>query len=133
MIDDDKTILVPDCIKIENKCCGGDGLGIVFPNNKQTLLYNKRNEVFGVRVSWLRDFVQCKLVPCNYEDIKEGNTFYVSQYLRKLSSEFENINCYYKKLKEKNKAVCVIVSNGISNEDIMNLYNYFWKVEEIKS
>ncbi len=132
MIDDDKTILVPDCIKIENKCCGGDGLGIVFPNNKQTLLYNKRNEVFGVRVSWLRDFVQCKLTPCNYKDIKEGDTFCASNYLRKSSSEFENINWYYKKLKEKNKAVCVTVSNGISNEDIMNCYNYFWKVEEEK-
>jgi len=26
---DEETILVPDCIKIENEC-GGDGLGIVF-------------------------------------------------------------------------------------------------------
>jgi len=130
---DEETILVPDCIKIENNCGGGgDGLGIVFPNNKQTLLYNKRNEVFGVRVSWLRDFVQCKLTPCNYKDIKEGDTFCASNYLRKSSSEFENINWYYKKLKEKNKAVCVTEENDTSNENISG-FSHFWKVEEIKS
>jgi len=31
---DEETILVPDCIKIENEC-GGDGLGIVFSNNSK--------------------------------------------------------------------------------------------------
>ena len=128
---DEETILVSDCIKIENNCGGGDGLGIVFSNNKQTLVYDGSNEVFQVRSSYMGDFVQCKLVPCNYEDIKEGDTFYASQYLRKLSSEFENINYYYKKLKEKDRAVCVNESNDTSNEDNMHCYNYFWKVEEV--
>ena len=126
---DEETILVPDCIKIENNC--GDGLGIVFPNNQQTLLYDGTNEVFRVRVSYWVDFVQCKLVPCNYKDIKEGDTFYASQYLRKLSSEFENINYYYKKLKEKDKAVCVTDSNDTSNDINMHCYKYFWKVEKV--
>ena len=130
---DEETILVPDCIKIENKCDGGDSLGIVFPNNKQTLCYDGMDKIFLVIASYSGDFVQCKLVPCNYEDIEDGDTFYTTNYLRKLSSEFGDINYYYKKLKEKDKAVCVTDLNDTSNEDIMNLYNYFWKVEEIKS
>ena len=126
----EETILVPDCIKIENGFNNsGDGLGIVFHNNKQTLCYEK-NEVFGVRVYWLRDFVQCKLVPCKYEDIEDGDTFYIDMYLRKLSSEFEDIYNYYKKIKEKNKAVCVTGQNDVSNENISG-FNYFWKVEEV--
>jgi len=128
---DEETILVPDCIKIENNCGGGDGLGIVFSNNKQTLVYDGSNEVFLVIASHSKDFVQCKLTRCNYEDIKEGDTFYIDMYLRKLSSEFEDINCYYKKLKEKNKAVYVTESNDPSNEDNMHNYKYFWKVEEV--
>ena len=129
---DEETILVPDCIKIENNCGDGDGLGIVFPNNKQTLIYDGNNEVFQVQSSCIGDFVQCKLVPCNYEDINEGDTFYVDMYLRKSSSEFEKINWYYKKLKEKDRAVCVTEENDIFNEDDMYCYNYFWKVEEVK-
>jgi hypothetical protein len=129
-LDKEETILVPDCIKIENNC-GSDGLGIVFPNNKQTVSYYKRNEVFEVRLSNSEDFVQCKLTPCNYKDIKEGDTFYASHNLLKLSSEFEFINFYYKKLKEKNKAVCVTRENDISNEYNINNYNYYWKVEEV--
>ena len=128
---DEETILVPDCIKIENNCGDGDGLGIVFPNNKQTLWYNGMDEVFDVSASYSVDFVQCKLVPCNYEDIEDGDTFCVSQYLRKLSSEFENINWYYKKLKEKNKAVCVTEENDIYNDININNYKYFWKVEKV--
>ena len=128
---DEETILVPDCIKIENNC-GSDGLGIVFPNNKQTLSYYKRNEVFEVRLSNSEDFVQCKLTPCNYKDIKEGDTFYACNNLKKSSSEFEKINWYYKKLKEKDRAVCVTEENDIFNEDDMYCYNYFWKVEEVK-
>ena len=126
---DEETILVPDCIKIENNCGGGDGLGIVFPNNKQTLCY-EGNKVFGVRVSCLRDFVQCKLTSCKYEDIKDGETFYATNYLKKYSSEFEDIYNYYKKIKEKNKAVCVTGQNDVSNENISG-FNYFWKVEEV--
>ena len=130
---DEETILVPDCIKIENNCGGGgDGLGIVFPNNKQTLCYDGNNGVFQVRASYSGDFVQCKLVPCNYEDIKDGDTFYVDMYLRKLSSEFGDITSYYKKLKEKDKAVYVTDSNDTSNENISG-FSHFWKVEEIKS
>jgi len=127
---DEETILVPDCIKIENNC-GSDGLGIVFPNNKQTLVYDGNNEVFQVQSSYMGDFVQCKLVPCNYEDINEGDTFYVDMYLRKSSSEFGDINCYYKKLKEKDRAVYVTDSNDIFNENISG-FKYFWKVEEVK-
>ena len=129
---DEETILVPDCIKIENVFNNsGDGLGIVFPNNQQTLLYDGMNKVFRVRPSYWEYFVQCKLVPCNYEDIEDGDTFCASNYLRKSSSEFENINWYYKKLKEKNKAVCVSNSNNISNENISG-FSHFWKVEEVK-
>ena len=128
---DEETILVPDCIKIET-FCGGDGLGIVFSNNKQTLIYDGSNEVFLVIASNSDDFVQCKLTRCNYKDIKEGDTFYASQYLRKSSSEFEKINWYYKKLKEKDRAVCVNELNDTFNENNMYCYNYFWKVEEVK-
>jgi hypothetical protein len=129
---EDKTILVPDCIKIENGFVGGgDGLGIVFPNNKQTLFYHDDYEVFQVRVSCLRDFVQCKLVPCKYKDIEDGDTFYANYDLLKLSSEFENIIFYYKKLKEKDRAVCVTEENDISNDINMHNYKYFWKVEEV--
>jgi len=93
----EETILVPDCIKIENGFNNsGDGLGIVFPNNKQTLIYDGNNEVFQVRASNSKDFVQCKLVPCKYEDIEDGDTFYACDNLKKSSSEFENINYYYK-------------------------------------
>ena len=128
-----ETILVPDCIKIENGFNNsGDGLGIVFSNNKQTLIYDGSNEVFLVIASNSDDFVQCKLTRCNYKDIKEGDTFYASQYLRKSSSKFEKINYYYKKLKEKDRAVCVTEENDIFNEDDMYCYNYFWKVEEVK-
>jgi len=129
---DEETILVPDCIKIENNCGDGDGLGIVFPNNKQTLWYNGMDEVFDVSASYSVDFVQCKLTPCKYEDIKDGDTFYTNYDLRKLSSEFEGINYYYKKLKEKNKAICVTEENDTSNDSNMHNYKYFWKVEEIK-
>jgi len=130
---DEETILVPDCIKIENGFNNsGDGLDIVFPNNKQTLIYDGNNGVFQVRASYSDDFVQCKLVPCNYEDINEGDTFYATNYLKKYSSEFEKINYYYKKLKEKGKATYVTQSNGISNENNMYCYKYFWKVEEVK-
>jgi len=129
---DEETILVPDCIKIENGFNNsGDGLDIVFPNNKQTLIYDGNNGVFQVRASYSDDFVQCKLVPCNYEDINEGDTFYVDMYLRKSSSEFGDINCYYKKLKEKDRAVYVTDSNDIFNENISG-FKYFWKVEEVK-
>ena len=128
---DEETILVPDCIKIENVFNNsGDGLGIVFPNNQQTLLYDGTNEVFRVRVSYWVDFVQCKLTPCNYKDIKEGDTFYVDMYLRKLSSEFGDITSYYKKLKEKDKAVYVTDSNDTSNENISG-FSHFWKVEKV--
>ena len=131
LMNKEETIFVPDCIKIENNCGGGDSLGIVFPNNQQTLLYDGMNKVFRVRPSYWEYFVQCKLVPCNYEDIEDGDTFCASNYLRKSSSEFENINWYYKKLKEKNKAVCVSNSNNISNENISG-FSHFWKVEEVK-
>jgi len=129
---EDKTILVPDCIKIENVFNNnGDGLGIVFSNNKKTLVYDGSNEVFQVRSSYMGDFVQCKLVPCNYEDIKDGDTFYADMYLQKSSSDFVDIGYYYKKLKEKDRAVCVTEENDTSNEDISG-FKYFWKVEEVK-
>ena len=125
-------ILVPDCIKIEGECTGGDGLGIVFNKGKKVLSYDGKG-FYNVNSRTLRigefgnafelDFIQCKLTPCKREDLKEGDTAFCS------NDELEEID----KLKNYCKILDDYTNTYIDNDrsPILESYEYdnWYKVE----
>ena len=94
-------ILVPDDIKIENHCGGGDNLGIVFNNRSQVLTYDLVEKVWCVLPAYPEDFIKCKLVPVKREDLKVGYTYFRTESefgTERFSNSLEDIGLYCKYL-----------------------------------
>lgn len=100
-------ILVPDCVKIEDTGLNGDGLGILFNNNKQSLCWSEgyngiyRVIIAGLSGDKLAASVQCKLIPCKRGDLKPGDTAFRTD---KLHSDFSELERYCKILSTKEEA-----------------------------
>ena len=85
--DIEKDILVPENIGIyrckEDFGVDGDGLYISFNDNPQLLYYNSKYKVWGgcpLHSGYKK--VQCKLTQCKREDLKAGDTAFISETFR---------------------------------------------------
>ena len=79
--EEDNEILVPDNIKIglvdtTGKHWFGDGLGIIFNDEKQILLYDVEDRVWKVWEVSDEEFVECKLIPVKKEELEKGYTYF---------------------------------------------------------
>ena len=122
-----ETILVPECIKIEN-CGKCDSLGIVFNDNKQVLFipYSVGASSYAVLTSTEKRFIQCKLISVKKEERLIGHTYYASEAQ---NPDFDCRNFYYKYLGDDE---CVNVfdkkSVHVSKRSSTNL----WKVVPVE-
>lgn len=138
-----ESFTLPDNIKIEKfKGCYGDGLGIVFNDNTQVLYYEEYGSIWTVnRVNQL-DFLKCKCVPCEFEDLKPGDTaynqirYFPNPKLNKETEERlisycnkrdkESLSCYCKIL--PNKKYCFVVNTeGVYVGNHSNSFDW-WRV-----
>jgi len=119
--------LVPDSIHIEETGCG-DGLAIVFNDDKQELHYSEANgsDIYSVTYAEKNDFVKCKLVKCERNDLEAGDTAYHTDYD---DGDFSKHSRYCKILGSKKYAYVDC------DEDIIvtdNDWNYWFKVVKVK-
>lgn len=115
-----KKILVPENIKIEWEYKKGDGLGIVFNNNKQTLFYGE--DIYKVNKSWKIDFIQCELMPIKKEDLKVGHTYFRTD---SKTHNFGDLELYCKYLGNSNYVYCTSRNDVLVAE---NSWEYWYKV-----
>jgi len=120
-------ILVPEDIKIENRC-SGDGLGIVFNKGKQTLAYNSFANVWCVVEAFPEDFIKCKLVPVNKNELKVGYTYFRTNSTDINYKELLDVWHYCKYL-GNNKIVC---AHGKEVYVYDAYWNYWYQVVPIK-
>ena len=83
--EEDGEILVPDNIKIglvdtTGKHWFGDGLGIIFNDEKQILLYDVEDRVWKVWEVSDEEFVECKLIPVKKKHLKVGYTYFRTDF-----------------------------------------------------
>ena len=121
-------ILVPDDIKIENRC-SGDGLGIVFNEGKQLLIYDRYDGLWKV---WSADsdyWVRCKLVPVDKENLKVGYTYFrtISKYIN--YKELLDVWRYCKYL-GNNKYVYATHDGAVEVKDVD--WDYWYQVVPIE-
>lgn len=121
--DIEKDILVPESIGIyyQNSWNVGDNLLIAFNDNQQLLGFNTDTGQWFVK-TYSSDTrrIQCKLTPCNREDLKAGDTaLCISD---DGESNIRNINDYCKIISKEN---IVFVSNN------RNISVSCWNAEEL--
>ena len=91
-----KDILVPENIKITDCRTDGYTLGLLFNNDIQILTYGKKSKAYLVGIKGLNaKYIQCKLIPTLFADIKAGD-IYIECGLNQL-----NPSCYHIKLQGK--------------------------------
>ena len=97
--DKPKDILVPESIKITDCKTDGYTLGLLFNNDIQILTYGKKRKAYLVGIKGLNaKYIQCKLVPTLFSEIKAGD-IYIECGLNQL-----NPSCYHIKLYGKEYA-----------------------------
>jgi len=129
--EEDREILVPDNIKIglvdtTGKYWFGDGLGIVFNDEEQILLYDVEERVWKVWEVSDEEFVECKLVPVDKEDLKAGYTYFRTDFkfgTDKFFVDLEDIISYCKYL-GNDKYVYTTHDGDIVTNDIGWIYWY---------
>ena len=130
--EEDRELLVPDNIKIENECGDGDGLGIVFNEGKQTLDYTSTRDVWRVLPAYPQDFINCKLVPVGKENLKVGYTYFRTD--EKVGSDgfFENLKdiFYYCKYFGNGRYVYVTYDGVVLGSYFS--WNYWYQVVPIE-
>lgn len=70
----DDTILVPEYISIEEDIGRGDGLGLVFDDDEKVMFYKHGHA--AIQDAQPRDFIKCKLVKVDEDDLEEGSTYF---------------------------------------------------------
>lgn len=128
-------ILVPESIGIY-KWVGyggydnGDLLHIGFNNNTQSIGYSSKNGgscyvVYPVFAYWKK--VECKLTPCKREDLKSGDTAFISEAFRLEDSMLSDLGRYVKIIGDKaikiNKKGEPIYDNAF--------HNHWYKIEPL--
>lgn len=116
-------IMVPENIKFRKHCRYGDGLGIVFNNEKQVLYYMDYIGVVHVAPDiYPSSFIKYKLVPIKQKDRKVGYTYFRSDTE---NPDFTILESYCKYLGE-NQYFFVTVGRDI----LTRWYscNYWWQV-----
>ena len=96
--EEDREIFVPDDVKIvllDEDDWFGDGLGIVFNDEKQILLYDVENGIWRVWGVSDGEFVECKLIPVKKDDLKVGYTYFRTNGEH---PDFSELSCYCKYL-----------------------------------
>ena len=117
---------VPENIRIEKNCGDGDGLGIVFPNEKQVLSYND-DYGHSVKSTHRDDWVPCKLVPVDEKDLKVGHTYFRTD--KEDSSGADEIEGYCKYLGDGKYAYVNNVVDNFCSVCISECnWNYWYKV-----
>lgn len=130
--DIEKDILVPESIGIyqckEDFGFDFDGLYIAFNNNTQLLYYNSKYKVWcacPLHSGYIK--VQCKLISCKREDLKSGDTAFISETFRLDDSMLSDLGRYVKIIGDKaikiNKKGEPIYDNAF--------YNHWYKIEPI--
>lgn len=129
-------LLVPDNIKIESRCGDGDGLGIVFKNQKlctEEIEGEEGNTIteYEIYVQPCKiDFVECKLEKVQLEDLKEGHTYFTRpKYVGEPTlDDRQNISNYFKQL-SGNEIVYWADEGDVFREKLDAIRDYnFWKV-----
>lgn len=129
-IDDvEKDILVPESIWLykQNADNGGDGILIGFNDDKQLLAFNTETEQWIVKSNKYSTRVQCKLTPCKREDLKAGDTAFISETFRLDDSMLSDRGRYVKIIGDK------AIKINKKGEPIYDNYfnNHWYKVEPI--
>ena len=132
--DIEKDILVPESIWIyrcrEDFGVDCDGLYIAFNNNTQLLYYNSKYKVWcTIPLHSGYEKVQCKLTQCKREDLKAGDTAFISETFRLDDSMLSDRGRYVKII--DNKAIKI---NKIGEPIYDKIFhNHWYKVEPINN
>ena len=98
---------------VKDSLIGGDGLGIPFPDGNRMLFYWDAYEDYVVMGFKKHYLVDCVLVPCRKEDLKEGDTAFRTD----LDAPDFNRLWGYCKIKKHNIHIYIVSSGGIGEPD----------------